>query len=85
MVALSTRTRRELAQRSSDGMDLTLVWVQGDGRDGEDKVVVCVCERGEGAYFENPSPTTPRPRRLLPPLRLPRLEHVDYEDSRLAA
>jgi hypothetical protein len=49
MTELSTNTRTELAQRSSEGVDMTLVWVQGDVDDG---AVVCVCDRREGAYFE---------------------------------
>lgn len=49
MTELSTNARTELAQRSSDGVDVTLVWVQGDGEDGG---VVCVCNRREGPYFE---------------------------------
>jgi hypothetical protein len=52
MIKLATHTRTELAHRSSDGMDATLVWVQ---EDGEDKAVVCVCDWREGAYFEIPA------------------------------
>jgi len=33
MTKLSTYTRTELAHRSSDGLDVTLVWVQGDDED----------------------------------------------------
>ena len=51
MTELSTHTRKELAHRSSDDMDVTLIWVQNDG---EDEAVVCVCDRREGAYFEIP-------------------------------
>ena len=52
MTEVSTHTRRELARRSSDGIDVTLWWVRGDD---EDKVVVCVCDRREGTYFEIPT------------------------------
>ena len=52
MTKLSTHTHTELAQRSSDGLDVTLIWVQGDD---VDKAVVCVCDRREGAYFEIPT------------------------------
>ena len=45
-------TRRELANRSSDGLDVTLVWAK---RDGRDEVVVCVTDFREGAYFEIPA------------------------------
>jgi hypothetical protein len=46
------RTRRELAHRSGNGLDVTLLWVRGD--DG-DTVVVCVSDSREGAYFEIPT------------------------------
>jgi len=49
MTELSRHTRTELAQRSSDGVDVMLLWVQGDG---EDEAVICVSDRREGAYFE---------------------------------
>jgi len=52
MTKLSSRARKELAHRSSDGLDVTLVWVQGND---EDKAVVCVCDTREGAYFEIPA------------------------------
>lgn len=49
MADLSAHTQTELAHRSAEGIDVTLVWVQGDD---EDKVVVSVCDWREGAYFE---------------------------------
>ena len=52
MIELSTHARTELAQRSSEGLDVTLFWAQ---EDGEDKTVVCICDRREGAYFEIPT------------------------------
>ncbi len=33
MTELPTHTRKELAHRSSGGMDVTLIWVQSDGED----------------------------------------------------
>jgi hypothetical protein len=54
MTNLSAPTRRELAHRSSDDIDATLVRV-ADGRDGEERDVVCVHDRREGAYFEIPA------------------------------
>ena len=74
MTELSTHTQAELAHRSSGGMDVTLFWAPARGEDREDKVVVCVRDRRDGAYFEilaEPS----RARRLLPPVRLPGPEH----------
>jgi hypothetical protein len=76
----ATTTRRELAQRSSAGIDVTLVWVEGAGQ-----TVVCVCDQQDGAYFEIP---------VEPYLALDVYHHpfayrdfsaVDYEDSRLVA
>jgi hypothetical protein len=52
MTKLSTTRRTELADRSIDGVDVTLVWVQGDG---EEEAVVCVSDRRDGAYFEIPA------------------------------
>ena len=52
MAERSTHTRRELAHRSSDGLDVTLWWVRGDEGD---KVVVGVFDSRENAYFEIPA------------------------------
>ena len=82
MNELSTHTPTELAHRSSEGLDVTLVWVRDDG---EDKAVVCVRDTREGAYFEIATE---------PFLALDVYYHrfayrdfstVDYDDSRLAA
>jgi hypothetical protein len=54
MTDLSVSMRRELAHRSSDGIDVTLVRV-ADGRYGEERDVVCVLDRRDGAYFEIPA------------------------------
>ena len=48
----------ELAHRVSDGVDVVLVWVHGNG---VDEVVVSVCDAGEGTYFE----LTPEPHLAL--------------------
>jgi hypothetical protein len=77
----STITRRELASRSNDGLDVTLVWAK---RDGQDEVVVSVTDHREGAYFEIPA----EPARALDvyyhPFAYRDLSTLD-EDSRLAA
>ncbi len=52
MLELSTHTGTELAHRSSAGVDVTLLWFRPAGRDGKHRVVVCVCDAAEGAYFE---------------------------------
>jgi hypothetical protein len=38
---------RELAYRSNDGLEVTLSW-----QSATDELVVCVCDRRHGAYFE---------------------------------
>ena len=52
MNAQTTSTWTELANRTSDGLDVTLVWAN---RDGKDEVVVRVADFKEGAYFEIPA------------------------------
>jgi len=76
------RTRRELAHRSGDGLDVTLVWVRGD--DG-DTVVVCVSDGREGAYFEIPAEPYLALDVYYHPFAYRDSSTVDYEDSRLAA
>ena len=82
MTELSTHTRTELAHRSSDGMDVTLVWMQDDGKD---KTVVCVCDGREGVYFEIPA----QPHFAIDVYYHPFADRhfctANYEDSRLAA
>jgi len=46
MTELLATTRTALAHRSSDGLDVTPVSMQGDG---EGEAVVCVYDRREGA------------------------------------
>ena len=52
MNAQSKSTWTELASRSGDGLDVTLVWAR---RDGTDEVVVRVADFKAGAYFEIPA------------------------------
>jgi len=47
-------TRRELAYRSTDGVEVSLVWLR---RDGEDETIVCVTDHRDGSYFEIPAET----------------------------
>jgi hypothetical protein len=82
MTELSTHTGRELAHRSSDGMDVTLVWVHGDGAD---KAVVCVSDRREGAYFEIPAEPYLALDVYYHPYAYRNVSTVDYADGRLAA
>jgi hypothetical protein len=82
MPNLSTHTGTELAHRSSEGIDVTLVWVQGDG---EDKAVVFVSDRRDGVNFEIPA----EPHRALDvyyhPFAYRDWSAVEHDDSRLAA
>lgn len=78
----STETRTELAHRSSEGMDVTLIWVHGAERD---KAVVCVCDQREGAYFEIPTEDYLALEVYQHPFAYRDFSTVDYEDSRLAA
>jgi hypothetical protein len=43
--------RRELAHRSADGLDVTLLWCPASGQTDE-SIVVCVCDSRDGVYFE---------------------------------
>jgi hypothetical protein len=82
MAKRSTQTRTELAHRSSDRIDVTLVWVRGDD---EDSAVVCLCDRLEGAYFEIPTQAHLALDVYYHPFAYRDFSSVDYEDSRLAA
>jgi hypothetical protein len=82
MTELTRHTPGELAHRSSQGLEVTPIWVQ---ESGEDQAVVCVCDTREGAYFEIPA---------NPYLALAVYYHrfayrdfstADYDDNRLAA
>ena len=57
-------------------------WVTGDGVDG---VVVCVCDRRQGAYFEIPTEPHLALDVFYHPFAYRDFSTVDYEDSRLAA
>jgi hypothetical protein len=85
MTELSTTTWTELAHRSGNGVDVTLVWSRADGPDGEDEVVIWVCDRREGAYFEIPAAPHLALDVYYHPYAYRRFSTVDYRDSRLAA
>ena len=81
-MTVDSTTRTELAQRSDDGFDVTLLWAREAGRD---ETIVCVCDRRDGAYFE----IAAEPYLALDVYRHPfayrDFSTVDYRDSRLAA
>jgi hypothetical protein len=74
--------RKELAHRSADGVDVTLVWVR---RDDADETIVYVSDQKEGAYFE----IRAEPHLALDvyhhPFAYRDLSTLDYEHGRLAA
>ena len=75
---------RELAHRTGDGLEVTLLWHPSSGQ-SNDSIVVCVCDSRSGVYFE----ITPEPYLALDvyyhPFAYRDLSAVDDEDSRLAA
>jgi hypothetical protein len=82
MTELPTHKGTELAHRASEGLDITLTWVhEGD----EDKAVVCVCDRREGAYFEIPTEPSLALDVYYHPFAYRDFSTVDYENRRLAA
>ena len=74
-----------LAYRSIDGLDVTLVWVQGRRADAKDNIVVLVYDGRGGFYFEIPA----EPHLALDvfhhPFAYRDLSTVLYEDFRQAA
>ena len=82
MTKQSTTTRTELANRSSDGVEVTLLWSQSDGID---ELVVCVSDIRAGAYFEIPAEPGSALDVYYHPFAYREFSTLDYEDSRLAA
>ena len=76
--------RRELAHRSGDGLDVTLLWCPANGQNDE-STVVCVCDTRDGAYFEIPTEPYLALEVYYHPFAYRDFSTVDYEDSRLAA
>jgi hypothetical protein len=76
--------RRELAHRSGDGLDVTLLWYPSDGQN-DDAIVVCVCDGRDGAYFEIPTEPYLALDVYYHPFAYRDFSTVEYEDSRLAA
>lgn len=82
MTNLLRTPRTELAHRSSDGLEVTLLWARNNG---EDEVVVSVADLREGAYFEIPAEPSLALAVYHHPFAYRDLSTVDYGDSRLAA
>jgi hypothetical protein len=81
MTALSPPRQIELAHRWSEDLDVRLVWVR-EGR--EDKIVVWVCDRRQGAYFEIPAEPYLALDVYYHPFAYRDFSSVDYDSSRLA-
>ena len=79
MTELLTDKRTELAHRSSGGLDVTLLW------QGDDNVIICVCDAREGAYFEIPAEPSLALEVYYHPFAYRDFSTVEYADSRLAA
>jgi hypothetical protein len=78
-------TRTELAHRSSDGVDVTLVWAHGGDRHQDEELVVCVWDGREGTYFEIPSAPELALDTYYHPFAYRDFSRVDYHGRRLAA
>jgi hypothetical protein len=75
-------TRTELANRSADGLDVTLFWLRGEG---VDETIVCVCDSRAGAYFEIPAERYLALDVYYHPFAYRDFSQLDVEDERLAA
>lgn len=82
MAEQPTHECRELAHRSSAGIDVTLIWVHTDD---EDAALVCVCDRREGAYFEIKAEPYLALDVYYHPFAYRDFSIFDFEDNRLAA
>jgi hypothetical protein len=78
----STSTRRELASRTGDGLDVTLVWMR---RDGNDEVVVTVTDHREDEYFEILAEPAHALEVYHHPFAFRDVGSIDSDDGRLAA
>ena len=81
--SLSWPTRlmsRELASRTNDGIEVTLLW-----EPGSDLLTVCVCDHRRGGYYEvHPDPSCALDA-FYHPYSYEPLSAVYVEDDRLAA
>jgi hypothetical protein len=74
------RSMRELAHRSSGGIDVTLFW-----QPQTDELTVCVCDQRRGAYFEFEPEAEHALDAFYHPYSYAPLSSLHYADSRLAA
>jgi len=85
MTEMSATICTELANRSGDGMEVTLRWSPANGRDGEGEVVICICDTREGADFGIPAEPHLALNVYYHPYAYKDFSTVDYRDSCLAA
>jgi hypothetical protein len=78
--ATKVRSMRELAHRSTDGIDVTLFW-----HSDTDELTVCVCDQRRGAYFELEPEANVALDAFYHPYSYASFSSVHYEDTRLAA
>ena len=71
---------RELAHRSNDGIDVTLLWYPDT-----DELTVCVCDQRRGEYFEVEPEANDALDAFYHPYSYASVSRVHYEDNRLAA
>jgi hypothetical protein len=82
MTAQQITTMKELAHRSGDGVDVTLLWVRnGDA----DETLVRVTDHREGAYFEIQAEPQLALHIYHHPFAYRNLSTIDHQESRLAA
>jgi hypothetical protein len=82
LTTASTIRWTELAHRVSDGVDVTLVWVHGNG---VDETVVSVYDTRQGTYFELTVEAQNSLDAFHHPLAYRDVGRVSYEESRVAA
>jgi hypothetical protein len=78
--ASTIRSMRELAHRSNDGIDVTLLW-----HSDTNELTVSVCDLRRGAYFEIAPGANDALDAFYHPYSYASLSSVHYEDDRLAA
>ena len=76
----SIGTTRELAQRSNNGIEVTLLWDRV-----ADNLTVCVCDKRQGAYFEIHPVAYLALDVYHHPYAYRDCSDVDYQDQRLTA
>ena len=73
---------RELAHRSGDGLEVTLLWSPANGQNDQ-SLVVCVCDGRDGAYFEIATEPYLALEVYYHPFAYRDFSSVDYKDSSL--